>query len=415
MSLVIGVIPAVYLSNFKAMEVLKGNMSSSKKGIILRTIMLGIQFSISGFFLIGILVIFYQINYMTSRKLGFSGDQIMIVNMDNTKNRYTKYKTLKNELAKHTNIEDITSSFDLPGYGGYNSTEAYYNDFTSDVNINAVDFNYLDLMKIDILKGRNFKEKFASDTISNVIINETLAKGLGIYNNPIGKQIIIGLSGDDSKKTVIGMVKDYHSRGFDAEIDPMLIMHWNTDDLFKKYNFDNVQFKIIPNNIEETISYIENYWNENISPDYPFSYKFLGEKFAETYEKYEKQQAMFLVLSIIVIIVSMLGLFALATLNIQHRLKEVAIRKTLGASAKDIIFQLLKNFLIITLVSSVVLIPISYFAMQNWLDNFVYKIDIPLFPYIITPVVLIMLVVVIVGFKAFRTTKIDLIKHLKFE
>jgi putative ABC transport system permease protein len=141
----------------------------------------------------------------------------------------------------------------------------------------------------------------------------------------------------------------------------------------------------------------------------------LDQKFAKTYKKYKQQQTMFLVLSIIVIIISLLGLFALATLTIQQRLKEVAIRKTLGASANEIMFQLLKSFLKIVLISSILLVPIGYFFMQNWLNNFAYSIEMPLLPFIITPIILIVLVFGVVGFKAYKATKIDLITYLKFE
>ena len=116
-----------------------------------------------------------------------------------------------------------------------------------------------------------------------------------------------------------------------------------------------------------------------------------------------------------VIIISLLGLFALATLPIQQRLKEVAIRKTLGASVKEIMFQLIKSFLKITIIASIILIPIAYYCMQNWLDNFVYRIDMPVLPFILSPIVLIILVFAVVGFKAYNATKIDLIKYLKFE
>jgi putative ABC transport system permease protein len=183
----------------------------------------------------------------------------------------------------------------------------------------------------------------------------------------------------------------------------------------KDANFRMAQFKVKPTNIEETINYIEKYWAQNVEQGYPFNYNFLDKRFQRTYTKYKKQQSLFLILTTIIITVSLLGLFALSTLSIQQRLKEIAIRKTLGASVKEIIFQLMKTFLKITLISSVALIPIAYYFMQNWLDNFKYRIDMPLWPYLITPLVLLALVIVVVGIKAFNATKVDLIKYLKFE
>jgi len=414
-SLFIGSIPALYLSNFKAIEVLKGNISRSKNGAKLRNVMLGLQFLISGFFLIGSMVVYSQVNFMMHKDLGFSGNQIALVWMNSTENRYQKYQTLKQELIKNPNIETVTSNFYVPGGGSSNSTNINYKDKSIQANSNAMDFEYLDLLKIKVLKGRNISPKFASDTISNILINEAAAKKLGIYNDPIGKKISVGFDSDSIKKTVIGMVKDYHTRGFDKKIKPMFMMHWNTWDWMRKYNFQTVQIKIKPENIPETMEFIESYWKKNVEQDYPFSSQFLNKRFERTYKKYQKQKKMFAILTFIVILISLLGLFALATLTIQQRLKEVAIRKTLGASEKEIIIQLVKGFLKVTLISVVFLLPISYYFMQNWLDNFIYKIEMPLLPYILTPIILLILVFSVVGIKAYNATKVDLIKYLKFE
>ena len=416
-SLFIGMIAGVYLSNFKSVEVLKGNISRSKKGIFARNIMLGFQFLISGFFLTGSIIINSQVNYMVNKDLGFEGDQIVMVSMNQYDHRYKKYELLKKVLLKHPNIEAITSNSFTIGGGSSNSTNFNYKDLSIQTNGNAIDYNYLDVMKIKILKGRNLNENFASDTIKNILINETLAKALQIYDDPIGKKIDAGFGDDDNDGkglVVIGMVKDYNTLGLDTKIPPTAFMHWNSFDWMKQ-NFWKVQFKIKPNNVQETLKDIENYWRENIEQGYPFDAQFLNKRFARTYLKYQKQQTLFFILTSIVIIISLLGLFALASLTIQQRLKEVAIRKTLGASVNEIMYQLIKNFLKVTLIASVILIPIAYYFMQNWLENFVYRIDLPILPFIITPLILTLLVFIVVGFKAYKATKINLIKHLKFE
>ncbi|AUC83992.1 antibiotic ABC transporter permease [Polaribacter sp. ALD11] len=416
-SFIIGFIPAIYVSKFKTVEVLKGNVSRSKHGVFARNIMLGIQFLISGFFLTGSLIIYNQVDYMMKKELGFNGDQVVVVSMNEYKDRYKKYLLAKKELSKHPNIEVVTSNSYIIGGGSSNSTNVDYKNVTVQTYANAVDFDYLQTMKMKLLKGRFFDENRTSDTINNVIINETLAKAFNIYNDPIGKKIKPGFYDENGVLKVlniIGMVKDNHTYGFDSKILPTMVTHWNTFNWMKQ-NFWWIQFKIKPNNTQETLKYIENYWGENIEQGYPFSAQFLNKRFARTYAKYQKQKTLFLILTSVVIIISLLGLFALATLTIQQRLKEVAIRKTLGASVKEIMFQLIKSFLKITIIASVILIPIAYYFMQNWLDNFVYRIDMPLFPFIITPIVLTILVFVVVGLKAFNATKIDLIKYLKFE
>jgi putative ABC transport system permease protein len=415
-SLFVGSIPALYLANFKAVEVLKGNFSRSKKGVIARNIMLGLQFLISGFFLIGVLVIYSQMAFMINKDLGFSKEQTLIVDVYNIDDEYKKYTLLKNAMNRHENILDITTSLFVPGDGYVNGTALRYKDESFNAASNTIDFNYVDFAKLNILKGRMLSENFASDSISSIILNETAAKRLGIYNDPIGKEVQVGWQRDDDEKMlkVVGMVKDYHYDGFDVKIEPMFLLHWKTFPFAKDW-VPSVQFKVQPENISETIAAIEEFWRENIDDKYPFTYKFLDQKFAKTYEKYQKQQTMFLILSTIVIIISLLGLFALATLTIQQRLKEVAIRKTLGASVKEIIFQLVKSFLKITVIAVVILLPISYYLMQGWLDNFVYQVDMPIWPYIVTPIILLLLVFVVVGVKAFNATRIDLIKYLKFE
>lgn len=416
-SVIVGTIPGIYLSNFKSVEVLKGNVSRSKKGVMARNIMLGVQFLISGFFLAGSVIIYKQVNYMIDKDLGFEGDQILIIPMNQNKNRHQKYQLAKKELIKHPNIEAVTSNSFIVGGGSSSSTNFDYNDISVQANANAVDYNYLDLMDIEILKGRGFKEEIASDTLKNIIINETLAKAFNIYDDPIGKKLNAGFGGDDNDGrglNVIGMVKDYHILGLDNKIPPMFIFHWNTFDWMRQ-NIWMIQVKVKAENVDETLTYLENYWKEHIEQGYPFSAQFVNKRFARTYAKYQKQRTLFLILTAIVVIISLLGLFALATLTIQQRLKEVAIRKTLGASVQEIMHQLIKGFVKITLIASVVLIPIAYYVLQNWLDNFVYRIDMPILPFIITPIVLSILVVIVVGLKAFNATKVDLIKYLKFE
>lgn len=415
-SVFVGAIPALYLSNFRAIEVLKGSISKTKKGNLARNIMLGVQFLISGFFIISMLIVGNQIDYMMQKELGFDKEQVLAVRVFNVKNEFKKYELTKELLTKNKNILAITNSMYVPGDGFVNGTGLSHskNDIGFNAASNIVDYNYLDFAKIKLVEGRNFNRDFASDSLK-IIINETAAKDLRIYNNPIGEKVRLGWLDDDGPSfEVIGMIQDYHFDGFDTKITPMFMVLWTAID-FPETWVNAFQLKIRPENINKTISEIEDFWRANIDTKYPFEYEFLDQKFAKTYDKYKRQQTMFLILSVLVIIISLLGLFALATLTIQQRLKEVAIRKTLGASVKEIMFQLLKSFLKVVVISSVILIPIAYFFMQNWLENFVYRIDMPLFPYILTPIILVVLVFAVVGLKAYNATKIDLIKYLKFE
>ena len=416
-TLFIGSVPALYLSNFKAIEVLKGSVAKSKKGNLARNIMLGLQFLISGFFIISMLIVGNQINFMMKKDLGFDKEQVIVVEMHNIENKFAKYTLAKEVLTKNKNINSVTASMFVPGDGFVNGTSLNHriNDVGFNTASNLIDYNYIDFAKLKVIKGRDFSKEIASDTINKIILNETAAKQLGIYNKPIGEKVTLGWFEDDHHGfEVIGMVKDYHFDGFDTKISPMFLVPWQCSETAKNW-MPAVQIKINPDNIDTTITEIEQFWKAQIDVKYPFSYRFLDKTFAKTYDKYKKQQTMFLILSALVILIALLGLFALATLTIQQRLKEVAIRKTLGASVKEIMYQLLKSFLKVVVISSIFLIPIAYYFMQNWLDNFAYRIDMPLLPYIITPIILIVLVFAVVGLKAYNATKINLIKYLKFE
>lgn len=410
-AVLVGIVPSIYAANYKAVDVLKGNFSRSKKGILVRQSMLGVQFSISGFFLIGAMVMFEQVSFMIHQDLGFKGDQIVVIYLNNRENAFQKYELAKKELLKHPNILDISSNSYVPGGGSSSTTNVDYEDINLNANANTIDFNYLDFAGIKLIKGRALSPEYASDTIDNVLINEITARSLGIFDDPINKRINLGY---EKNMNVVGVVADYYVDGVDVKINHMFMYHWKTFP-WGPNSLSNIQFKIAPNDVPETMAVIEQFWKANVEQGYPFSYRFLNEQFARTYKKYQKQRVVFGVLTGIVILVALMGLFALATLTIQQRLKEVAIRKTLGASVKEIVYQLVKTFIKVTGVAAIILVPIAYYLMQNWLDNFIYRIDMPIWPYFITPVILILLVITIVGIKALNATKVNLIQYLKFE
>ncbi|WP_196893217.1 ABC transporter permease [Aureivirga marina] len=414
LAFLIALIPGIFMVKFKSIYVLKGNIGKTKKGVLLRNIMVGIQFIISGFFLIGTMVIYSQVNYLLNKDVGFSGEQVLVVMLnEQSPNRYKKYELLKKELIKHPNIEFITSAFNVPNMAGSSSTTIEYKDVSVQSNTNAIDFGYFNMVNSKILKGRSFEEKYVSDTIEHVLLNETAARKLGIYEDPIGKKIQIGYR--DEPMEVIGLVEDYHARGFNSEIKPTFILHWKTVDWIKQFNFHIIQFKIKEENIQETIAYIENYWQENIEQGYPFVHDFLDKRFARYFKKYQKQQTLFLILSGVVILIALLGLYALSTLTIRQRYKEIAIRKTLGASDKELMKSLLNVFLKVALIASIIVIPLSFYLMQLWLDNFAYRIEMPITPFVFTPIILILLVLIVVGVKAYNATKVDITHYLKYE
>ncbi|WP_435262678.1 ABC transporter permease [Tenacibaculum sp. nBUS_03] len=415
LALLISFFPAIVISNYKAVKVLKGNISRNKNNRSSKSLMLGIQFLISGFFLILSVVMFLQVKFMLQKDVGFNGDQVMVVNFNTNFNNYKKYLVMKKELTKHPNISKVTSSYMTPGTQlRTNMTnivlKGVENGGTIMVMLNPLDIEHFDLLNIKLEKGRFLQKDFVKDTISNVLINKTMARKLGIANNPIGKELIL----NNKTLKIVGVIKDYIT-SFGIEPTPTLYYHWNIFSETKTYMFNTVQLKVDSNDMTNVINFVKDYWKKNIEDGYPFNYRFVDEDFALSLKNYQNNNTMFFILTILVIFIALIGVFALASLTIQQRLKEVAIRKALGASTKELIYQLVINYIKIAGIALIIILPISYYFVEQWLSDFIYRIEIPVLPFIITPIIIITLTFFVVGIKAFNATKIDLIKYLKFE
>jgi putative ABC transport system permease protein len=187
----------------------------------------------------------------------------------------------------------------------------------------------------------------------------------------------------------------------------MKTLKWN--------NFDNVYVKVSPNNLTETLAKLKTYWEKNINADYPFDYEFVNKGFAKTYEEQVKQKDVFFILNLVVIIIAIFGLFALASFSMERRLKEIAIRKTLGAETDILLKELSKQYIIFCLMGFLIGIVPAYILLQKWLENFAFRIDVSIIPFSISLISLLLLTLIIVLTKAYQVTKIDILKYLKYE
>jgi len=421
-ALLSGIIPSAYLSNFKPINTLKGNFSRSRHGIWLRNSILTLQLVISSFFIICSLIIYSQVKYMMNKDLGFKGDQIIQIdfkqtNWENDYN-YKKYLRLKNEISKISGVKDITSSVFRIGEGMVNATSVRNATDTTkaigSVGTGGIDYNYLDFYKIKFVSGRNLDLRLASDTISGVIANEAFIKEMGWNKEQaVGKEIIPGWGEKAEKNKIIGVVQDFYISGVDKPVEPLLM--FNYDRNWVKNNMQNLQIKLSENDINGTLERIKEFWMIKAEPGYPFDYNFIDKKFAKTFEKFQKQQTLFTTLNAVVLIVALLGLFALSSLLIEQKLKDVAIKKTLGADEKTIVWDLTKKFLYISSLAVLLSFPLAYYAMNEWLKDFSYRIEMPAFPYILSFVILLALTFLVVSIKAYKATKINLVKYLKYE
>jgi len=197
-------------------------------------------------------------------------------------------------------------------------------------------------------------------------------------------------------------------------VEPITFFHYK-ETTWKRFGVYNIQLKLKADDIDATVKRIKKYWQEKAEPGYPFDSYFIDKKFAENFVKYQKQQTLFTILNAMVLMVALLGLFALSSLMIEQKLKDVAIRKTLGASDKALIIGLTKQFLWITLIAVLISIPISYYLMNEWLKDFAYRIDMPILPFILSLILLLILTFAVVSIKAYQASKVNLVKYLKYE
>ncbi|MBS7253029.1 ABC transporter permease [Flavobacterium branchiicola] len=411
-----GIFPAIYISNFETLKVLKGNFSRSKSGIWIRNSMLIFQFGIAAFFIIGALIVNSQVDYMMNKDLGFSGDQVISVTY-NTKDRLKRtdeYLTDKQEIKKIPGVVGVTTfAGSFGGNSGSSSGFKHNGIFVQPKNI-EMDFGFLEMMKIKVLQGRDLSPEFASDTVSGMLINETLAKTLHL-KNPVNTMITSGWSvgdGDNLKFKVLGVVKDFNLTGLQNKVSPMIFINLKT---LKWNNFNKVLVKVSTDNLPETLAGLKAYWEKNVNPDYPFDYDFVNKEFAKTYEEQVKQKNLFFILNLVVIIIAVFGLFALASFSMERRLKEIAIRKTLGAETDILLKELSKQYILFCLMGFAVGIVPAYILLQKWLEDFAFRINISPVPFSVALVSLLVLTLVIVLTKAYQVTKIDILKYLKYE
>jgi putative ABC transport system permease protein len=417
--LVAGIFPAVYVSNFETLNVLKGNFGRSKSGVWLRNGMLILQFAIASFFIVGSYIVYRQVDYMTKKDLGFKGDQVIQItyrqpNYDWKIKDWTpvilqRYETIKQELSKVEGVEQVSAGTFAFGSGAASSTDFNYHDAHILAKNMAVDFNMLDMMKIKVIRGRNLSPTLSSDTISSVLLNET-ALGMMGEKDPIGKEI----DWNDQKFKLVGIVKDFHFENVNGPIPPMIFFHLKTVN-WMAGNLNGITVKVKSGDMEQTITRIEKLWTTKVDTEYPFDYFFVNANFANTYKEYVKQKDLFSLLNVVVILIALFGLFALSSYSIQRRMKEIAIRKTLGAETGVLLKELSKQYIVFCIIGFIIAFVPAWMLLDKWLENFAYRVEVSVLPFIIGFAVLMLLTMLVVLSRAYQATRAEVLTYLKYE
>jgi putative ABC transport system permease protein len=412
-SILIGVVagayPALALSNFKPVVILKGKFSSSAKGTLLRKGLVVFQFTISIVLIVGTLIVYNQLSYMRNQPLGFEKNQMVTIDFGGDESVIKSYETIKNEFRSIPNVLAVSLSSGIPGGGNANAHSELENRQGTmqpmNINMYNIDYDFIKIYGMKVIAGRAFSKDYGTDSTKAIVINEATVKNLGYAspNDAIGKKF--SQWGREGK--IIGVVKDFHYRSLQQNVEP-LNMRVNPSDA------GTFTLKISSENIPATLSAIENKWKVLI-PQRPFNYAFVDENFNKQYATEERFGKLFMYFAILAIFISCLGLLGLASYSTLQRTREIGIRKVLGASIPGIVNMLSKEFLQLVFIAAFIAFPLAWYGMHSWLKDFAYKVDIGWLVFAVAGILAFMIAIATVSFQAIRAAVANPVKSLRSE
>ncbi len=405
-----GIYPAIYLSSFQAVRVLKGSVQLGKDKGLLRNILVVTQFASAIFLMIATTFVLRQLHFMQKQDPGYDRQQIVNIPLDGVTAK--KYDQFKSQLAGNTLISGVTASQDILGSHLDQTTVTYKPADGAKQQLGTtllvVDTNYLNVYKLRLAAGKNFSGGKTPDG-REYLVNEALAKELlkdkpkSPLSSVIGQQF-----GFDSLGTIKGVVKDFNFNSLQYKIEPMFLVgavHWG---------FRNISVKINGGHTAQALSLIKSKWN-SVYPDYPFEYQFLDEHFNEVYKADDQKSQIVGILAGLAIFISCLGLFGLASYSAEKRVKEIGVRKVLGASVQRIVLLLSGNFLKLVFLANIIAWPAAWYAMHIWLSDYAYRIELTWMTFVFVALVSVLIALLTISFQSVKAAIANPIKSLRSE
>lgn len=410
LTLLAGIYPAFIFSRFSISRLLKFSQLQKFKKISIRKILLIIQFGVSAFFIISSLIIYTQLKYLTSFNIGYTPGQV--IKIQTSGKIYFEYDLFKNKLLALPEIKYVSRGSNIPS-DNLSVTALPFNINGSTVNLNviSIDLDFFKTLGVNIAEGRNFLKDYKTDTSSAVIINTSAVHALHL-KNPIGQTFTSTCYSDSNNqiKTVVGVINDYNNEGFENKVRPTIYLY--NSGCTNSMNF--IIAKVQAKNIQNTIKKIEQIW-KNIDNKYPMKYSFLDEDFAALLAQYTRMQKIFLVSTVSLLLISLMGIFSISTFELNQRLKELSIRKVLGASYYHL-FAIVNNKLIsVLLLADVIALPFAYYFTSKWLNKFAYRIAMPWYLYALTIFITLIFTLFIANIRLFKTLNFNPANKLRSE
>lgn len=407
LGLVAGIYPSFYLSSFEPAIVLKGLNVSERKSY-LRSALVVVQFSLALAMIVSTLVVTQQLMFIKNKDIGFNKDHIMLIRMNEESNE--KYDQLKTALLNESNVLGVAGSGQRLGNNfhqwGFKAKvdSGIINITPSNVH---VDYDYLDVYGIKLLAGRNFSKDYAEDDGLSFIINESFAKELG-FEDPIGEKVGHRYYPNDSLGTIIGVTEDFHFNSLHHKVNTLsMVIH-------SEWTYKELSVKINAANVTQSIADVERVYNQFVSK-YPIQYEFLDDHFDALYKADDQMGSVVTIMAVLSIFIGCMGLFGLASIVIKRRIKEIGIRKVMGASMSQLMLLLSKSFALMILVAFVLATPLTYLFLTNWLENFAYRVAINPIVFFVGVVLALLIAMFTISFHVIKAASSNPVKSLKYE
>ncbi|MFY0674612.1 MAG: ABC transporter permease [Bacteroidia bacterium] len=408
-----GSYPAMVMSKFEPQKVLKGNVPKSGGIGALRKLLILLQFAFSLFMIIGTLLIADQMDFLANYDIGFDKENIVTLRMPNDPKVFQSAPTIMTELRTIEGVEKVTLGAIPSGQTGQLMFRIEQNGVLEEQTLKfiPVEEQFISLMGIDLLKGRNFSKEIATDVTQAFVINETAAKKFGWGDDALGKRMQWGLEANDSAANdgvVVGVVKDFNFNSLHSPLDPVVLIYQ------PNWLQGQITMRIAKGKTKETLALVEDKWNE-FSNGNAINYRFFDESLAQNYEAEERMQKVFSYFSAVSILLALLGLFALVSFSVENKTKEIGMRKILGANIGQLTWLVVKDFSWSIILAFVIVSPINYYLMQEWLNDFAYQTPISFLSFLIALIIGLLLSTLTVIYHIIRISRANPVESLRYE